>query len=109
MPGSYVKDYNLLECLIDQYVILKTCIERMHSTMEEQKIRFSCGFLSFCLEENLRCLGGYKLKMIDDLSHLRGRVSAVIPDNGLKRRARRDVEYLAECLGIVNSDTGLEC
>ena len=57
---------------MDQYVILKKCIERMNSTMEEQKIRFSSGFLSFCLEENLRCLGGYKLKMIADLSHLHG-------------------------------------
>ena len=93
---------------MDQYVMLKTCIERKNSTMEEQKIRFSGGFLSFCLEENLCCLGGYKLKMIADLSHLRGRVSAVIADIGLKRRAQRDVEYLAKCLGIVNSDTGLE-
>ena len=108
MPGSYVKDYNLLECLIDQYVILITCIELMNPTMEEQEIRFSSGFLSFCLEENLRCLCGYKLKMVGDLAHLRGRISAVIADIGLKRRAQRDIEYLAECLGIVNRDTGLE-
>ena len=57
MPGSYVKDYNLSECLMDQYVILKTCIEQINSTMEEQKSQFSSGFLSFCLEENLCCLG----------------------------------------------------
>ena len=77
---------------MDQYGILKTCIERMNSRMEEQKIRLSSGFLSFCLEENFRYLGGYKLKMIADLSHLRGRVSAEIADIGLKRRAQRDVE-----------------
>ena len=76
----------------------------MNQTMEEQNIRFSSGFLSFCLEENLRCLGGYKLNMVADLSHLRGRVSAVIADIGLKGRAQQDVEYLAECLGIVNDD-----
>ena len=52
--------------------------------MEEQNIRFSSGFLSFCFEENLRGLGGYKLNMVADLSHLRGRVSAVIADIGLK-------------------------
>ena len=108
MPGSYVKNYNLLECLMDQYVILQSCIARMNWTMEEQNIRFSSGFLSFCLEENLRCLAGYKLKMVADLSHLRGRMSAVIADIGLKRRAQRDVEYLAECFGIVNGDTDLE-
>ena len=95
MPGSYVKDFNLLECLMDQYVILRTFIERMNSTMEEQNIRFTSGFLSFCLEENLHCLGGYKLKMVGDLAHLRGRISAVITDIGLKGRAQRDVEYLA--------------
>ena len=50
MPGSHVNNYNLLECLMDQYVILKTCIERMYSTMEEQKIRISSGFLSFGFE-----------------------------------------------------------
>ena len=63
----------------------------------------------FCLEENLRCLGGYKLKMVGDLAHLRGRISAVIADIGLKRKTQRDVEYLAECLEIMNSGaTGLE-
>ena len=47
MPGSYVKNYDLLECLMDQYVILKTSIERMNSTMEEQNIWFPSGFLLF--------------------------------------------------------------
>ena len=68
MLGSYVKDYNWVECLMDQYVILKTCIERINSTMEEQNRTF--GFLMafpfFYLEENLRCLGGYKLNMVAD-------------------------------------------
>ena len=46
--------------------------------------------------------------MVSDLTHLRGRISAVVAV-GLKRKAQRDVEYLAECLEIVNSeDTGLE-
>ena len=106
MPGSHVNNY--ISWNVDQYVILETCIERMYSTME-QKILFSSGFLSFCLEENFHCLSGYKLKMFSDLAHLHGRISAVIVDIGLKRRAQRDIEYLAECLEIVNSkDTGLE-
>ena len=93
---------------MDQYVILKASIERMNSTMEERKIRFTSGSLSFCLEENLHCLRGHKLKMVGDLTHLRGRISAVIAVIGLKRKAL-DVKYLAECLEIVNSgDTGLE-
>ena len=70
----------------------------MNSTMEEQKIRFSSGFHSFCLKENLR-----------GFAHLRGRISAVIADIGLRRKAQIYVENLADCLGIVNSeDTGLE-
>ena len=81
----------------------------MNSTMEEQKIQFSNGFLSFCLEENLHCLRGYKLKMVGDLAHLRGRINAVISEIGLRRKAQEDVKYLAECLEILNSgDTGLE-
>ena len=71
MPGSHVYNFNLLECLMDQYIILKTCIERVNSTMEEQKIRFSSGFLSFGLEGNLHFHGSYKLKMLGDLAHLR--------------------------------------
>ena len=72
--------------------------------MEEQEFRFSRGFLSFCLEENLRCLRDYKLNMVADLSHLRRRVNAVIADIRFKRRTQQGDEYLAECLGIVNSD-----
>ena len=61
------------------------------------------------LKENLHCLSGYKLKMVGDLAHLRGRNHAVIADIELKRKAQRDIEYLAECLEIVNSEyTGLE-
>ena len=76
----------------------------MNSTMEKQKIQFSSGFLSFCLEENLRCLGGYKLNMAGDLFHLRGSVNAVLADIRFERRVQQDDEYLAECLGIVNND-----
>ena len=47
--------------------------------------------------------------MVGDLAHLHGRISTVIADIGMKRKAHRDVEYVDECLEIVNSeDTGLE-
>ena len=109
MLGSHVNNFNLFESLMDQYAILKACVERMNSKMEEQKIRFSSGILPFCLEENLRGLPGYKLKMVGDLADLRGGISAVIAKIGLRRKAQEHVKYLAECLEIGNSeDAGLE-
>ena len=52
---------------------------------------------------------GYKLKKVCDLTHLRGKISAVIAEIGLGNEAQEDVKYLAECLEIVNSgDTGFE-
>ena len=47
--------------------------------------------------------------MVGDLAHLRGRISAVIAEIGVRRKAQEGVKYLAECLEIVNSEgTGME-
>ena len=47
--------------------------------------------------------------MVGDLAHWRGKISPVIVEFGLRRKAQEYVKYLDECLEIVNSGyTGLE-